>query len=165
MLNAFDKLTANLKIKFYRYTALADVMDFHLVTILDNGKRSLINVEILNEAETTLRLHAIQKYPLSNLCGEPIQHVECDLGESRHVNIVGLAKVNQGLFGAKEEITLRIKLAVLIFSCFHDLRFKNLLIVHLSKYIGSACPKSFKVGDAKIYLIAANFFQERLEKF
>ena len=72
MLNAFDKLTANLKIKFYRYTALADVMDFHLVTILDNGKRSLINVEILNEAETTLRLHAIQKYPLRSLCGESI---------------------------------------------------------------------------------------------
>jgi hypothetical protein len=94
MLNAFDKLTANLKLKLYLCTALADVMDFHLVTILDNGKRSLINVEVLNEAETTLRLHAIQKYPLSNLCREPIQHVECDLGEGRHVNVVGLAEVN-----------------------------------------------------------------------
>ena len=107
----------------------------------------------------------MQQYPLSNLCGGSIQHVECDLGESRQVNFVGLAEVNQGLFGAKEDIALRIKLPVLIFSCFHDLRFKNLFIVHLSKYIGSACPKSFKVSDAKIYLIAANFFQERLEKF
>jgi len=72
MLNAFDQLNTNIKIKVYRCTALADVMDFHLVTILDNGKRSLINVEILNEAETTLRLHAIQKYPLRSLCGESI---------------------------------------------------------------------------------------------
>jgi hypothetical protein len=103
----------------------------------------------------------MQYYPLSNLRGESIQHVECVLGESRHVNVVGLAEVNQGLFSAKEEITLRIKLAVLVFSCFHDLRFKNLLIVHLSKCIGSACPKSFKVRDANIYLIAANIFQAR----
>ena len=94
MLNAFDKLTANLKIKLYRCTALADVIDFDLITILHNGKRSLINVEIWNEAETTLRLHAIQYCPLSNLCGESIQHVECDLGEGRHVNVVGLAEVN-----------------------------------------------------------------------
>jgi len=108
MLNAFDKLTANLKIKFYRCTALADVMDFHLVTILDNGKRCLINVEVCDEAETSLRLHVMQYYPLRNLCGESIQHVECDLGESRHENVVGLAKVNQGLFGTKEDIALRI---------------------------------------------------------
>ena len=162
MLNAFDKLTANLKLKLYSWTALADVMDFDIVTILDNGKRSLINVEVWNEAETTLRLHSIQKYPLCNLCGESIQHVECDLGESRHVNIVGLAKVNQRLFGAKEDIALRNQLPVVIFSRFHDLRFKNLFIVHLSKYIGSACPKSFKFSDATIYIIAANFSQERL---
>ena len=93
-MNAFDKLTANLKLKLYLCTALEYVMDFYLVTILDNGKRSLINIEVWDEAETGLRLHAIQYYPLSNLCRESIQHVECDLGEGRHVNVVGLAEVN-----------------------------------------------------------------------
>jgi len=67
-------------------------MDFDLVTMLNNGKRDLIDVEVLHEAKTSLRRHAVL-HPMSNLCGIPIQYVECDLGESRHINVVGLAEV------------------------------------------------------------------------
>jgi hypothetical protein len=46
MLNAFDELNANLKIKIHRSSTRADVMDFDLVTMLNNGKRDLIYVEV-----------------------------------------------------------------------------------------------------------------------
>ena len=46
MLNTFNKLNSNLKIKLYQCTALADVMDFDLVTILHHGERDLINIEV-----------------------------------------------------------------------------------------------------------------------
>lgn len=92
MLNAFDKLNANAKVELHRRTTRADIMDFDLVTNLDNGKWDLSYAEVWHEAETTLRRHAVL-HPLSNLRGESIQHVECDLGEDSHVNVVGLAEV------------------------------------------------------------------------
>jgi hypothetical protein len=95
--------------------------------------------------------HAVP-HPMSNLCGVPIQHVECDLGEVRHVNVVGLAEVYEGLFSAKKDIARDTTPSVLISRCliFHDLWFKNLSVVHLSKYIVSACAKPLQACDAFI---------------
>ena len=162
MLNAFDKLTANLKLKLYLCTALEYVMDFDLVTILDNGKRSLINIEVWDEAETTLRLHAVH-YPLSYLWGESIEYIKCDLSENRHVNFVNLTEVYQRFLSAKEDIARDKALPDLIFGClrFHDLNFKNLLIVNLSKYIVSACAEPLKFCDAFILVAGAYMFQWR----
>ena len=93
---------------------------------------------------------------MSNLCGIPIQYVECDLGEGRHVNVVGLAEVYEGLLSAKEDIARDTTPYVFISRCliFHDLRFKNLSVVHLSKYIVRACAKPLQARDA-LFLIRA----------
>ena len=38
-------------------------------------------------------------HPLSGLCGESINNVEGDLGESRNIDVIRLTEVNQGLGG------------------------------------------------------------------
>ena len=38
-------------------------------------------------------------HPKSDLCGESINNVEGDLGESRNIDVVRLTEVNQGLSG------------------------------------------------------------------
>ena len=103
------------------------------------------------------------QYPLSNLCGEPIQHVECDLGEGRHVNVVGLAEVYEGLFSAKQDIARYKTSYVFISRCliFHYLCFKNLSVVHLCKNIVITCAKPLEARDALILIRAPLTFQFR----
>jgi hypothetical protein len=96
-------------------------------------------------------------YPISILCGKLIQNIKCDLCESRHLNIVNLTEVYQGLFGTKEDIARDIKPPEFISGCLicNDLNFMNMNVVHLSKYIVIAFAKPLKVGDALILVKAA----------
>ena len=89
---------------------------------------------------------------MSNLRGVSIQYVECNLGKDSHINVVGLTEVYQGLLSAKEDIARYKTLYVFISRCliFHDLCFKNLNVMHLSKYIVSACVKPLQARDAFI---------------
>jgi hypothetical protein len=100
---------------------------------------------------------------MSNLCGIPIQYVECDLGESRHVNVVGLAEVYQGLLSAKQDIALdtRLILMIIMYLIFHYLCFKNLSVVHLCKNIVITCAKPLEARDALILIRAPLTFQFR----
>ena len=96
-------------------------------------------------------------HSVSDFCGEPVDNVEGDLGESRNIDVISLTEVNQGLCSAKKEIADIYRSPLnSCNSCLIEACFEKAFIVVLSEDLFGACARPLEACDSAISVVASS---------